>query len=336
MLHNKYDKETLLEKLNNEDFSRVTCSFYNYLSIEDPQALRKSLYQAFAELSVNGRIYVSYEGINAQVSVPEPHYDRFKDLLDSNEVTKGVKLRTGVQQDNQSFLKLVIKVRKYIVADGLNKDWLKFKDKGNHLKPMDFHQIVKEKKATVIDMRNFYESELGFFEGAVRPKAATFREEIQEVIETFKDKKDEKILLYCTGGIRCEKASAYMIEKGFTDVNQLEGGIVEYVNEVRKHGVEPLFKGVNFVFDERMTERVTEDILSVCGNCGKPADTPVNCENQGCHVLFVQCEECSQKFDSCCSQECQELWAKGERRESLPLFNKSLEMRKARGLKEQQ
>jgi UPF0176 protein len=332
MLHNKYDKETLLQKLKEEKFSRVVCSFYNYLDVEDPQELREALYKALSELSINGRIYLSYEGINAQVSVPEPYLEDFKQLLNNNDVTKGVKLRIGLSQINESFLKLAIKVRRYIVADGLNRDWLKFKDQGTHLKPMEFHKLVKEQKATIIDMRNFYESELGFFEGAIRPKAATFRDEIQEVIKKYEHKKDEKILLYCTGGIRCEKASAYMIEKGFTDVNQLEGGIVQYVNEVRKNGIEPLFKGVNFVFDERMTERITDDVLSTCGNCGKPADTPLNCENQGCHVLFVQCEECTKKLDSCCSKECQELWAIGEQREPLPHFNKSLEMRKARGL----
>jgi UPF0176 protein len=159
----------------------------------------------------------------------------------------------------------------------------------------------------VVDMRNHYESEVGHFKNAVLPDVDTFREELKVVEELLHNQKDKNLLMYCTGGIRCEKASAWFKHIGFKNVFQLNGGIIKYAQEVKEQHLENKFIGKNFVFDERLGERISEDIISVCHQCGKPCDTHTNCKNDGCHLLFLQCEECAQKYSGCCSSECAEI-----------------------------
>jgi UPF0176 protein len=157
-------------------------------------------------------------------------------------------------------------------------------------------------------MRNHYESEIGHFEGAVTPDVDTFRDSLDIIEEALKDnKEDKKLVMYCTGGIRCEKASAYFKHKGFKQVFQLEGGIIEYVRQVKDEGLENRFKGKNFVFDNRRAERISEDVIAHCHLCGTPCDTHVNCENEACHLLFIQCPSCAEKLDNCCSTECKDI-----------------------------
>ncbi len=156
-------------------------------------------------------------------------------------------------------------------------------------------------------MRNHYESEIGHFKSAILPEAETFREELPMVEEILKGKEEENILLYCTGGIRCEKASAYLKHKGFQSVNQLYGGIINYVHEVNKDGLENKFIGKNFVFDDRLAERITNDVVSICHQCGKPCDNHTNCKNLHCNLLFIQCNECKEKYKNCCSSACIEV-----------------------------
>ena len=165
-------------------------------------------------------------------------------------------------------------------------------------------RYLDDPDTVVIDMRNHYESEVGRFEGASCPDADTFREELKLVIDEYNDNRDKKILMYCTGGIRCEKASAWMRYNGFNEVYHLKGGIINYVNQTKSAGLENKFKGVNFVFDQRLHERVSDDVLSECHQCGTPADKHINCANSGCHLLFIQCDECAEKFQNCCSEKC--------------------------------
>lgn len=123
-------------------------------------------------------------------------------------------------------------------------------------------------------------------------------------VEMMKGNEDKNIIMYCTGGIRCEKASAYMLHKGFKNVFHLEGGIINYAQQAKQWGLESYFKGKNFVFDNRLGERITPDVIAHCHQCGKPCDTHTNCKNDGCHLLFIQCEECAAKYNGCCSQDC--------------------------------
>ena len=176
---------------------------------------------------------------------------------------------------------------------------------GKHLSAKFFNEKLNNKNSLVVDMRNYYESEVGHFENAIIPDVDTSRDLLPEVKKLLKGHEEDEILLYCTGGIRCEKASAYLINSGFQNVNQLKGGIIQYTRDVKKEGLEPKFIGKNFVFDARLSERVTEDILSFCHQCGATADQHLDCGNDACHILFIQCKKCNLKYEGCCSEECQ-------------------------------
>lgn len=303
-LYNKINSEELKLKLYAEAFTRRTISFYRYFLLDDPQLLRDQLYQDWAALNCFGRIYIAREGINAQMSVPEENFEAFSDTLKEYPIFHQIPIKYAIEDDGRSFYKLTIKVRPKLVADGLNDDAFDVTNVGKHLSALEFHEMVGSGQNIVVDMRNHYESEIGHFRGAICPEADTFREEIAMVSEMLADKKDRKILLYCTGGIRCEKASAYLKHNGFKDVNQLHGGILEYARQIKQLNLEPNFTGKNFVFDERMGETVNGEVIAHCHQCGKPCDMHVNCANNLCHLLFIQCAECAGKYQNCCSQVC--------------------------------
>lgn len=300
-------RKELLKRLYEEPFKRITFSFYRYVIIDNPQKLREELFKKWKELNTFGRIYLAHEGINAQMSVPEANLEIFQKELYSDKRFRDIPLKIAVEDNGKSFYKLTIKVRNKIVADGLPEGLFDITNVGNHLSAEEWNKAMEEKDTIVVDMRNFYESEVGRFENAICPNAHSFREELPMVKDLLKGKEDKKILLYCTGGIRCEKASAYLKHHGFNDVNQLYGGIIEYAREVKLKGFTSKFKGKNFVFDERMGERITDDILSNCYLCGNPCDTHCNCANDACHLLFIQCESCRKKYEACCSEECQRI-----------------------------
>lgn len=306
-LYNRINKEELKERLMAETFRRKTISFYRYVIIEDPAEFRDTLYRAWAARDCFGRIYIAREGINAQMSVPEHHLKGFLEQLDTIAELNSMPIKYAVEDDGKSFYKLTMKVRPKIVADGLDDDAFDVTNVGKHLSALEFHEEVEKGEAVVVDMRNHYESEVGRFKNALCPDADTFREEIQLVVEDLKDRKDEKILLYCTGGIRCEKASAYLRHAGFKDVNQLHGGIIEYAQQIKSKGITSAFIGKNFVFDERLGESIDGQVISFCHQCGAPADTHANCANHACHLLFIQCSGCSSRYDGCCSAECKEI-----------------------------
>lgn len=304
-LYNKYDKKVLKEQLMAEDFKRITVSFYRYVIISNPHELRDELYREWAELNVFGRTYLANEGVNAQMSVPEHNWDEFVEKLHSRNYFKEIPFKIAVEDDGKSFYKLKVKVRNKIVADGLDDGAFDVTNVGNHLTAKEFNQALQDPNSIVIDMRNHYESEVGHFEGAVCPDADTFREELPQIEEFLEGKEEKKVLLYCTGGIRCEKASAYLKHKGYDDVNQLHGGIIDYARQVKAEGLENKFVGKNFVFDERLGERISEEIISKCHQCGEPCDDHTNCSNDDCHLLFIQCENCRDKYDGACKPECQ-------------------------------
>ena len=307
-LYNKLSAEERRELIAQAGTERLTLSFYQYHQIDNPKILRDYLFVHWDNLDVLGRIYVAKEGINAQLSVPGPRFDAFKAFLDDIDFLKGVRLNIAVEQDNESFLKLTIKVRDKIVADGLEGTSFDVTNKGVHVNAHDFNQLLNDPNTVCVDMRNHYESEIGHFEGAVTPDVDTFRESLPIIEEDLSEHKEDKnLLMYCTGGIRCEKASAYFKHKGFQKVFQLEGGIIEYARQVKAQGLDNKFKGKNFVFDERRGERISEDVIAQCHQCGTPCDTHVNCANQACHLLFIQCEACQEKTQSCCSDACQEI-----------------------------
>lgn len=309
VLHNRVSAAELRKRLLSETFKRVTISFYQYAKIEDPQAFRDQLYESLFKLDVFGRIYVAHEGINAQISVPEHHFEAFRDTLYAIDFLNGIRLNIAVDDDGKSFFVLKIKVREKIVADGIDDPAFDMANRGKYVDAKGFNELTEDPETVIVDMRNHYEYEVGHFDGAIEVPSDTFRDQLPMAVEMLKDKKDKNIIMYCTGGIRCEKASAYMLHHGFKNVFHLEGGIIEYTNKARQQNLPIKFKGKNFVFDERLGERISEDIISQCHQCGEPCDTHTNCLNDGCHLLFIQCESCAKKYNGCCSDACKEVYA---------------------------
>lgn len=304
VLHNRISQKELKQRLLEEKEPRTTISFYQYFPVADPQAFRDELYQNLEKLSVFGRIYVAHEGINAQISVPESNFELLKAYLYSIEPLNGLRLNIAVDDDGKSFWVLKVKVREKIVADGINDPHFDMQNRGKYVNAEEFNNLTNDPDTIVVDMRNHYEFEVGHFEKAIEVPSDTFKEQLPMAADMLKDDKEKNIIMYCTGGIRCEKASAYMLHKGFKNVFHLEGGIINYANQIREKGLPSKFRGKNFVFDNRLGERITDEIIARCHQCGKPADTHVNCANEGCHLLFIQCEECRTKWEGTCSKDC--------------------------------
>ncbi len=308
-LHNTINGEELKEKIKASDEKRTTVSFYKYAQIGNPQLFRDHLFFHWDQLEVLGRIYVAYEGINAQLSIPNQNIEAYKAELDSITFLKDVRLNFAVDDDGKSFFKLAIKVRSKIVADGLDDDLFDVSKPGNYLNVEEFNKLTDDENTLLIDMRNHYESEVGHFDGAWCPDVDTFREQLPLVVNELEEQKDKTVVMYCTGGIRCEKASAYLKHKGFKDVYHLEGGIIKYARDAKEKGLPNKFIGKNFVFDERLNERITDDIIASCHQCGEPFDDHSNCKNKACNLLFIQCPKCAQKYSGTCTVECQTIAA---------------------------
>ncbi|MBS1743681.1 MAG: rhodanese-related sulfurtransferase [Bacteroidetes bacterium] len=304
VLHNRISQAELKQRLYEETVHRITVSFYNYFFIEDPHQFRDDMYKALFALQVFGRIYVANEGINAQISVPENNFEAFKQYLYSIPALNGLRLNIAVDDDGKSFWVLKIKVREKIVADGITDPTFDMANRGKYVNAAQFNELTNDPATVVVDMRNHYEYEVGHFENAIEIPSDTFREQLPMAADMLKDDKDKNIIMYCTGGIRCEKASAYMLHQGFKNVFHLEGGIINYANKVKEQQLPNKFHGKNFVFDERLGERISDEIISHCHQCGEPADTHTNCKNEGCHLLFIQCSSCAEKYEGCCSKEC--------------------------------
>jgi len=312
ILHNRVSQKELKERLYQETEPRATLSFYRYFSIPSPQQFRDELYAALNEKKVFGRIYIATEGINAQISVPRSRLEELREYLYSVSLhgrggelpLDGVRLNIAVDDDGRSFWVLKIKVRDKIVADGIDDPAFDMSRKGKYVNAAEFNRLTADPATIVVDMRNHYEYEVGHFDGAIEVPSDTFREQLPMSAEMLRPDKDATIIMYCTGGIRCEKASAYLLHNGFRNVFHLEGGIIHYANTVKEEGLENKFKGKNFVFDDRLGERISGEIISRCHQCGEPADTHTNCRNEGCHLLFIQCDACAAKFEGCCSPSC--------------------------------
>jgi len=305
-LHNRVNRRELKEKLQHIEEKRITLSFYKYVTLPDPMAFRDQMYHVFSDLGVLGRIYVAQEGINAQISVPEARFADVKTALDNFGIFHQLRLNIAVEDTGKSFFALIIKVREKIVADGITDPRFNPSHTGQHLDAASFNRLTDDPDTILVDMRNHYESEVGHFLEAILPDAATFREELPMVANMLSDQRDKKIVMYCTGGIRCEKASAYLKYRGFTHVFQLEGGIIEYARQVKAQGLPNKFMGKNFVFDERLGERISDEIIAHCHQCGQPTDAHTNCANDHCHLLFIQCNDCREQYQGCCSATCRE------------------------------
>ena len=307
-LFNQKGREQLKTELAEEGFARKTCSFYRYINIDEPQALRDELYKEWFALRILGRVYLASEGINAQISVPEPHWDQFLETLNSRGVLAKMPIKHAVQE-GQSFLKLAIQVKQELVAYNIPFNQYDMNHVGEHVNAVEFNEALDNPDSIAVDMRNYYESEVGQFKTAIIPDVETSRDLLPQVRHLLKGQEEKEVLLYCTGGIRCEKASAYLLHHGFKNVKQLNGGIIQYAHDIREQQLDSKFIGSNFVFDDRLEERITTDIIGVCHQCGTACDSHTDCMNQACHILFIQCPDCKAAYNGCCSPECQEFAA---------------------------
>lgn len=341
-LHNRVSQKELKEKLNRETEPRKTISFYKYFPIPDAAIFRDNLYRDLASLNVFGRIYVAHEGINAQVSVPESNMPGFQSYINAHEGLAGTRLNIAIDDDGKSFWVLKIKVRDKIVADGIADPTFDMENKGRYVDAEQFNKLAGDPATVIVDMRNHYEYEVGHFQNAIEVPSDTFREQLPMSAEMLNADRDKNIIMYCTGGIRCEKASAYLLHQGFKNVFHLEGGIINYVNNVKEKRLENKFVGKNFVFDDRLGERITDDVIAKCHQCGKPADNHTNCKNEACHLLFIQCDECAEKYSGCCSVECLQVYQLPEeeqktlrkgKQNGVMVFNKSRRRMKPDALK---
>lgn len=305
-LHNRVNGAELKAKMRQSSEERTTISFYKYFQFDNPRLVRDHLYTIWNQLGILGRIYIAHEGINGQISVPTSQLEAFKAACDDLDFMRGNRLNYAIEDDGKSFFKLKITVRNKIVADGLDDSTFDVRDSGIHLNAQSMNEILEHPDTVVVDMRNHYESEVGHFKNAILPDVTTFRESLPIISDMLADNKEKNVVMYCTGGIRCEKASAYMKHKGYKNVFQLEGGIIEYTRQVRKEGLENKFIGKNFVFDERLGESISNDVIAHCHQCGAPCDDHTNCANDFCHLLFIQCSDCRNKYENTCSPLCQE------------------------------
>lgn len=331
-LHNRISQKELKERLYRETEHRITFSFYEYSFIEQPKLFRDELYKKLEELKVFGRIYIAHEGINAQLSVPDTNFETLRNYLHSISFLQRVRLNIALDNDGKSFWVLKIKVRDKIVADGITDPGFDMRKKGRYVNAEEFNKLTDDPHTIVVDMRNHYEYEVGHFEKAIEIPSDTFREQLPMAVNLLESNKEENIIMYCTGGIRCEKASAYLLHNGFKNVFHLEGGIIHYANSVKAKDLPNKFRGKNFVFDDRLGEKIGNEIISQCHQCGLPCDEHTNCANEGCHLLFIQCKSCAEKYSGCCSEECRAVYhmPAGEQRNirkgkmnGIMVFNKS-------------
>ncbi len=288
---------------------RKTLSFYRYVKVSDPVEFQNRLLTKWSELGCLGRIYVAKEGINAQMNVPTVYWDQFDAWVQNQPELNGVPYKIAVEEkDVPSFYKLTIKTKDKIVADGLDDSSFDVTDTGAYLTAEEMNSYVDDPEAVVVDMRNNYEAEVGHFENAITPNVVTFRDELKKTPELLRTHKNKKIALYCTGGIRCEKASAWLKHNGFKDVRHLKGGIIDYAHQVKQKDLDNKFKGKNFVFDGRLGERISEEIISTCHLCNEnKSDTHYHCQNQVCHTLYIGCDDCLEKMKGYCSWKCEQV-----------------------------
>lgn len=279
--------------------------FYKYVHIENPQEIAKWQRDLCQKLGLNGRIILAHEGINATVGGTEEAAQAYIDAMNAHPLFGEIDFKESMGGADY-FPRLRIVVKNEIVNLGLDPEQIKAEDGGKHLTPDEVHELLQNKPddLVILDARNNYESAIGTFTGSITPDINNFRDLpkfIEENIELFKDK---KVLMHCTGGIRCERASAYLKSKGVAqEVYQILGGIQRYTEQYP----DGFFRGKNYVFDSRIAVKINDDVLGKCYLCNNACNDYSNCWNAMCNRQFLCCQNCNAKYNGACSQECNNL-----------------------------
>ena len=272
-------------------------SFYRYCPIDNPHKIQEIIRQRCEELHLLGRILIATEGINGAVCGLTEEIEQFKHFVSQFPFLQGLGYRE-LESKEQSYHKLVVRVRREIVRFDAKVDLTK---SGEYLTSRELDKWYDEKRDFVIvDARNEYEYDVGHFKNAIKMPINTFRE-FPSAVKILEQYQDKKVVLYCTGGIRCEKASAYLKEQGFPQVFHVQGGIIEYINKSSgKH-----WQGGLFVFDDRLVNE-TKTTITSCKICNDICNTYINCHNLDCDELVIMCADCQRKMNSTCSSECKD------------------------------
>ena len=282
--------------------------YYKYCRIDDPDHYAQNHRDLCKRLNLTGRILIANEGINGTVSGEIRDTEQYRRVLEADPLTAGIAWKVD-PENGHVFPKLSVKVREEVVTLGLgDEDFSPEELTATHLKPKEWRDAMREENVVMIDARNDYEWEVGRFEGAILPEVTSFKDLPKWVHDHREELEGKKILTYCTGGIRCEKFSGFLLKEGFKDVYQLEGGIVTYGKDERVKGEG--YEGQCYVFDERLTVPVNQTkgakVVSKCRHCGKPSIRYRNCSWNPCNAQFLCCEGCELSFGRYCEPVCKE------------------------------
>jgi UPF0176 protein len=281
--------------------------YYKYVKIENHEEFAAEHLKYCRSIGLKGRILVAEEGINGTVSGTFEQTQAYMDHMHADPRFADVWFKID-ESDHHVFSKMFVRPKKEIVTLRLEDDVNPNEVTGRRLSPKEWFEAIQDPDVIIIDGRNDYEYEIGHFRNAIRPDVKAFREFPDWIRENLGDQKDKKVLTYCTGGIRCEKLSGFLLKEGFKDVSQLEGGIVTYGKDEETQG--RYWNGKCYVFDERISvpiNRTEEDVIvAKCHHCGKLEDRYVNCANPWCNIQHVCCEDCEDTYRRSCSDECRE------------------------------
>lgn len=282
-----------------------TLLYYKYSSIPHPEEFAMQHIDFCERLGIVGRIIVAAEGLNGTVSGTVVQCKKYMDYVKSHRQLEGMEFKID-EVDSPSFERLYVRVKPEIVHSSLrgmeNVDPNQIT--GIHLKPHEVDEMIEQDGVVFVDVRSNYESNVGHFKNAVKLDIDNFRD-FPEQLKALEHLKDKKIVTYCTGGIKCEKASGYLLKNGFNNVYQVDGGIVKYAKETGGKN----FEGKLYVFDNRVVvdvNSIAPSIVSTCKLCGTTSAHMVNCANPECNEHFVLCEDCGWKMEGCCGEACKE------------------------------
>lgn len=284
--------------------------FYKYVTIDFPEQLQRWQKTLCQQLGLRGRIILAHEGINGTLGGSTEAIEQYVNIMRQNVLFADIHFKTSAGSA-EHFPRLQVSIKREITALGIDPQQLPANKAAPALTPQETHALLQNKpdNLVILDTRNRYESRIGTFEGAITPDIQYFKElpiYIDEHADLFAGK---QVLMFCTGGVRCERASAYLQEKGVAEkVWHIRGGIHCYAEEFPNG----FFKGNNYVFDSRVAMPVSNDILDSCDQCGIASNLVTNCRNAACNKQYLSCVDCRKATDTCCSAECQELVRQGK------------------------